>query len=130
MRASRLRSPCLVWLLLAAMVAAQWLGLAHGVLHARAALPGAPTAGVVQRALPAAAVVQRHAWLGELFGAHDHAGDCRLYDQLASGSSAPAMAQPAVPPSCAVQVPPRWVQRTWAQVPAPPFQARAPPALG
>jgi len=130
MRAARLRSSHLTWLLLAAMLAAQWLGLVHGVLHARAALPGAPVAGVVQRVLFAAPAGQHHAWLGDLFGAHDHTGDCRLYDQLASGGHAPLMAQPSVMPSCAPQVPPRWVQRVWAQRAALPFQARGPPALG
>jgi hypothetical protein len=127
MRAARHRSSCLTWLLLAAMVAAQWLGLAHGVLHARAELPGAPAAQAVLSTAPAA---QHHAWLSDLFGAHNHAGDCRLYDQLSSGSHAPPLAQASLPPSCAPQLPPRWVQRSWAAVPVPLFQARAPPALG
>jgi len=132
MHAHRLRSRGLAWLLMAALVVAQWLGLAHGVLHARAELSGASAsaAEVALRVRPAAPVLQRHAWLGDLYGAHDHAGECRLYDQLASGGHALPMAQPSLPPSCTPQLPPRWAQRVWAQVPVPLFHARAPPALG
>ena len=130
MQAHHLRSRGLAWLLLAALVVAQWLGMAHGVLHARTELSGAPVAEVASRVRPAAAVLQRHAWLGDLYGVHDRAGECRLYDQLASGGHAPPMAQPSLPPSCTPQLPLRWVQRVWVQVPAPLFHARAPPALG
>ncbi|MCD6664313.1 MAG: hypothetical protein LT082_13110 [Comamonas sp.] len=128
MHAHRLRSRGLAWLLLLALVVAQWLGLAHGVLHARAELAGEPATQGALRARPAAPVLQRHAWLGDLYGAHDRAGECRLYDQLASGGHAPPMAQPALPPACAPALPPCWVQRSWAAAPRPLFQARGPPA--
>jgi len=120
------RSRDLTWLLLAAMVAAQWLALVHGVLHVRLGQPGAPQAV----AYAASETPHRHAWLDGLFGDHGHAGDCRLYDQSAGGDHAPMLAQADLPQAGAPDLPPRWVQRAWAAALVPLFQARAPPALG
>ncbi|BAL94505.1 hypothetical protein [Rubrivivax gelatinosus] len=96
------------------LLAAQWLGLAHTVLHpqlpAHAAAAHAPAHG-----------------LGALFAGHaDGSGDCRLYDQLAHAEPLPP-ALPALdtlPPA-----PPRIAAGSThdaAAEPAP-YAARGPP---
>lgn len=119
-----LRSRFLTWLLLAALAGSQWLGLAHGVIHAPG-LAGAPE-GIHA---PAAQGAPVHGWLNDLFAGHHRANDCRLYDQL-TGNGPPPLAQIDLPPAGEPAVPPRWVQRAWLAVVSPLFEARAPPALG
>lgn len=97
-----------------ALLAAQWLGLAHAVLHpqlpAHAAAAHAPTHG-----------------LGALFAGHDDgSGDCRLYDQLAHAEPLP----PALPVLDTLPpAPPRVAAgRTHdAAADAAPYAARGPP---
>ncbi|MFT4195808.1 MAG: hypothetical protein QM614_14340, partial [Ottowia sp.] len=106
MRARRSRS--LSWLLPLALLAAQWLALAHGVLHVRgAAHPGA----VAVLAQPPAHA--GHGWLDRLFGDHGSSADCRLYDQSAGGDQAPGAAAVDLPVGGPPQVPPRWVRHAW-----------------
>ena len=113
------RRRTLIWLLPIALVLAQWLALTHGVLHARAWLPG-----VVGKVVVTAQHDAPHAW----FGAHHQGSDCRLYDQMGCGDLAAASAPGSMPVQGAADLhaapPPTWpAART-----AVPFQARAPPA--
>ena len=111
------------WLLPAVLIGAQWLALAHGVLHVRGMLP-------IQAAVFGAADVQESAatsWLARLLGQHDDSGACRLYDQSAGGDHAPAVAAADLPACGAPSPAPRWVQRAWAARLVPHFSARAPP---
>ena len=111
------------WLLPAVLIGAQWLALAHGVLHVRGMLP-------LQAAVSGAADVQESAatsWLARLLGQHDDSGACRLYDQSAGGDHAPAVAAADLPAFGAPSPAPRWVQRAWAARLVPHFSARAPP---
>ena len=139
------------------MMGAQWLALAHGVLHARGLAPVAPVA-VVDTGSPA-----RAGWIERLLGRHDDsgtgcfsasderrhhfgrvlqvavhdhdpgaprlgdAGDDKLYDQSAGGDHAPAVAVADLPALGAPSPAPRWVQRAWAARLVPHFSARAPP---
>jgi len=121
------RSRFLTWLLPAALLAAQWLALAHGVLHA-GGVEHAQAGRAAALSQPAAYAGE--GWLEHLFAGHEHSSDCRLYDQAAGGDQAPAAALAALPAADAPQVPPHWVQRAWAARLLAPFQARAPPALG
>ena len=124
MRARRFCS--LTWLLLAVLLAAQWLALVHGVLHARGIGPAQTHAAA--SAQPAAHAGE--GWLDHLFAAHENSSDCRLYDQAADGDHAPPLALAELPALGAPQLPPRWVQRAWAARVVALFPARAPPALG
>ena len=103
------------------MMGAQWLALAHGVLHARGLAPVAPVA-VVDTGSPA-----RAGWIERLLGRHDDPGACKLYDQSAGGDHAPAVAVADLPALGAPSPAPRWVQRAWAARLVPHFSARAPP---
>lgn len=97
-----------------ALLAAQWLGLAHAVLHpqlpAHAAAAHAPAHG-----------------LGALFAGHDDgSGDCRLYDQLGHAEPLP----PALPVLDTLPAaPPRVAAGTShdATASGTPYAARAPP---
>lgn len=131
------RSRWLTWLLLTALVVTQCLALVHGVLHARAsALPGDAVVVALEAgpqtasAATPAPVTRTHAWLLDLFGGHQHAVDCQLFDQAAGGAYAPPLAKVVALPVDASQAPPRWTPRSWVAAVVPLFQARAPPALG
>ncbi|MFN4362219.1 MAG: hypothetical protein ACK4F4_16000 [Hylemonella sp.] len=107
-------------LLVLALLWAQLLGLAHGVLH----LHG------VQG--PAAAAVQdhdhAHAGHGSLAQLLAHASgdsECRLYDQLGQGG--PVAASPIVIPSALPLLPAWVVLQTLQPRPCAAFAARAPP---
>ncbi|MBS0401402.1 MAG: hypothetical protein JSS18_02800 [Proteobacteria bacterium] len=111
------------WLLPAVLIGAQWLALAHGVLHVRGMLP-------IQAAVSGVADAQESAatsWLARLLGQHDDSGACRLYDQSAGGDHAPAVPAADLPACGAPSPAPRWVQRAWAARLVPHFSARAPP---
>ncbi|MEZ5608023.1 MAG: hypothetical protein R3E52_13105 [Burkholderiaceae bacterium] len=112
------------WLLPAVLIGAQWLALAHGVLHVRGLLP--PQAAA-PRAVAGAHEGAATSWLAQLLGQHDDSGDCRLYDQSAGGDHAPAVAAADLPAFGAPSPAPRWVQRAWAARLVPHFNARAPP---
>ena len=108
-------------LLVLALLWAQLLGLAHGVLHSHGGQ------------VPTAAVSQEHAHAHEAQGllAHllapaDDAGECRLYDQLGQGG--PAALTSLSAPS-ALPLLPAWVVLQALQPrPCVAFAARAPPA--
>ena len=103
------------------MMGAQWLALAHGVLHARGLAQWVPVA-VVDTGSPA-----RAGWIERLLGRHDDPRACELSDQSAGGDHAPAVAVADLPALGAPSPAPRWVQRAWAARLVPHFSARAPP---
>jgi len=116
------RRPALgpVLLLVAALLWAQLLGLAHGVLHAQAG-GHAHTAARPSVASPAPGL------LAHLLAPQPDEADCRVYDQLGQASPVPAL--PTVAPAVPL---PLWF--SWAlqvrRLPSPCafFAARAPPA--
>lgn len=137
------RALALGWLL-AALLVAPSLGLLHRTVHG-AGVPAAPAGlaaevhGAADAAAPAPAhgcdlrrhpqALQAPCWLERLFGVHDHAGDCRLFDQASSSPGAPAAALavgalllPALPGPAPASVPARGPSLRA-------YHARAPPAL-
>lgn len=118
-------------LLALALLWAQLLGLAHGVLHghgvpARVEL-SAQGAGQGHEAHEAHAVHDTHGGLlAHLLAPADEGGECRLYDQLGQGAVS-AQALPALP--TALPLLPAWVAlRALPPHPCAAFAARAPPA--
>lgn len=105
-------------LLVLALLWAQLLGLAHGVLHAG---PVAHEAAVHAPA-PAASAT---GLLAHLLAPAGDEGECRLYDQL--GHGAPLLSLPVLP-AAALPVLPAWavLLPLWPQ-PCAAFAARAPP---
>jgi hypothetical protein len=104
-------------LLVLALLWAQLLGLAHGVLHAHA---GHATEAVAQaRPGPAADL------LAHLLAPASDESECRLYDQLGQGGPLP---QTPVAPALALPLVPAWVVLQALQPrPCVAFVARAPP---
>lgn len=112
------------WLLVL-MVAAQSLGLMHGIVHG-AHPHGHPVPFASIHASPAVEVDS--GWLSRLFASHDGAPACRLYDQSSHGDCMPAV-PPAPLPALAL---PRAVDAFEAATPsvaALPARSRGPPAL-
>lgn len=124
MRTPSVRARWRGWLLplALAVLAAQWLGLVHGVVHG-------PGTGVAQVQAPSRGPVAHgdaHAELGDLFAGHDEVA-CRLADAIGH-DAAPLIAAPLLPllpPAAAL---PRLAHgeacARWAAL----FDARAPPA--
>ena len=117
-------------LLAAAVVAAQWLGLVHGLVHGPAvALPrlvAAHPAHLSPVAAPPADAGHAHPSLGDLFADHDEVA-CRLADAIGH-DAAPLIALPTLPvlPPAAVHLRLAGGEACarWAAL----FDARAPPA--
>lgn len=111
-----LRSLPGVMLLALALLWAQLLGLAHGVLHAHVAHH---SPAVWAQAQPAQDL------LAHLLAPASDESECRLYDQLGqSGALLPALALPAL----ALPLVPAWVVLQALQPrPCAAFAARAPP---
>lgn len=103
-------------LLVLALLWAQLLGLAHGVLHAG---PAAHEAVVHASSASATGL------LAHLLAPAGEDGDCRLYDQLGHGAPLPQLPAPAV---AALPVLVAWslLSSLWPQ-PCAAFAARAPP---
>ncbi|MBI2771833.1 MAG: hypothetical protein HYX47_19580 [Burkholderiales bacterium] len=80
-----------LWWLIAALVAAQTLGLVHRIAHS------SPTA--FASAAPAASD-SGHGWLASLFTGHDDDSGCRVYDQLGHADGIAPLA--AIAPAMAV----------------------------
>lgn len=103
-------------LLVLALLWAQLLGLAHGVLHAT---PAVHAAQAVERHVPMSGL------LAHLLAPSGDDSECRLYDQL--GHGAPLLQLPVLP---AVVLP---ALQAWSMLPSlwlqpcTPFSARAPP---
>lgn len=93
------------WLLAAALLLAQTLGLAHQVLHAPGALSGANESA--------------------LFGHHDGA-ECQLFDHLSHGDMLVAAALPLLPDRPGV-APDGMAQAGVAHACSTVYSARAPP---
>ncbi|MFC5520908.1 hypothetical protein [Polaromonas jejuensis] len=91
----------LAWLLVFALLAAQILGLMHGVVHGpQAHLHGSghghPHVHDDDHS-DAADADHGDSWLASLFSSHDGDSDCRLFDQASHGSAAPAVTALSLP---------------------------------
>ena len=93
----------LVWLLAAALLLAQLLGLMHGVVHG-------PQAHLHGKAAVAHLAQLHHdhdhlstandahgGWLASLFSSHGDDSDCRLFDQASQGHAAPVLPMLSLP---------------------------------
>jgi hypothetical protein len=130
----------LVWLLAAALLMAQMLGLMHGVVHG----PQAHLHG--HRGFASAHASHDHdshhhehpvavhaeeecddGWLASLFSSHDGDSDCRLFDQASHGPAAPTLPMlslPLVLSSVAFDISRGEALARWAAL----FDARGPPS--
>ncbi len=106
-------------LLVLALLWAQLLGLAHGVLHAVPAAVTAPGVSVQVQATPAPGL------LAHLLAPAGDEGECRLYDQM--GHGAPALQLAFVLPSVLPLLPAWAVLLPRPLEPCAAFAARAPP---
>lgn len=117
-----------VLLLVPALLLAQALGLAHGVLHAR--LAGGPVLQAPQAVQAQAAPAASAQACDEAHDSHDghDAPTCRLVDQLMHGDiagSSPVLAVPVLqPPLALLQALAGLALARWAAL----FDARGPPA--
>jgi hypothetical protein len=119
-----------VWLLLLALVLAPLLGQVHRTLHGASASAASFThvAGVGPEVLAVDHLAHSGHGLERLFGSHDSAGDCRLYDQLGHADGAacvPALALPVVLPAFFFTT----LQGDFVARFAALFDARGPPSL-
>lgn len=110
---SKGRGSSLVWLLAAALLVAQLLGLMHGVVHG-------PQAHLHEKVAAAHLVHILHVshdhggqddhdhsaiahdehgggWLASLFSSHGGDSDCRLFDQASQGHAAPVLPMLSLP---------------------------------
>lgn len=108
-------------LLVLALVWAQLLGLAHGVLHVHGvhASHAGVTPGHDDHAHGA------HGLLAHLLAPADEVGECRLYDQLGQGG--PVAVSPLALPTALPLVPAWVVLQALQPRPCVAFAARAPP---
>jgi hypothetical protein len=132
---SRVPARTLPWLLVAALLLAQLLGLMHGVVHG-------PQAHVHSQshvhhdghqhqqehsALAHAEEEGDAGWLASLFSSHEGDSDCRLFDQASHGQAAPAfpmLSLPLVLSSVAFDISRGEALARWAAL----FDARGPPS--
>ena len=129
-----------LWVLLAALLAAQILGLMHRILHApHGTAPAAVQGNHAHRdhghdhgdtAAGAAASDDACApvWWASLFGEHESAADCRLYDQLTPLDLAALIPAVVLP----LFLPAYWLTFFQGEAlarHAALFEARAPPSL-
>ncbi|MEW6706150.1 MAG: hypothetical protein AB1430_15000 [Pseudomonadota bacterium] len=109
----------LIGLALSALLAAQWLALAHGVVHRGAG-------GMRSDAVQAAGLAQD---LLKVVAGHDEKSPaCQLFDQLAQ-TSAPGTSAPELAPAPASKARAGAVQPLVPAGPRGLYQARAPPVL-
>ena len=134
------RSPArtLVWLLAAALLLAQLLGLMHGVVHVPQAYLDSPVHHELASAHAShghgdhdhsATVQDEHgsSWLEFLFSSHGDDSDCRLFDQASLGQAAPVLPMlslPLVLSSVAFDISRGEALARWAAL----FDARGPPS--
>jgi ABC-type nickel/cobalt efflux system permease component RcnA len=107
---SKGRGFALAWLLVAALLLAQLLGLMHGVVHG----PQARLHSHGHHELASAHASNDHdhdhdhdhsatahdehgGWLASLFSSHDGDTDCRLFDQASQGHAAPVLPMLSLP---------------------------------
>ena len=120
-----------VWLVSALFVLTQAFAAMHGVIHADGHLPAQPNghahhfeqADCEGHSHPS--VAQGHS-VTDLFSLHQHASDCRLFDQASHDGSLPTLAAcllPMVPPSFSVALFQGKALARWAAL----FDARGPP---
>jgi hypothetical protein len=134
-RRSLSRAGALLWLLAAALLFAQLLGLMHGVVHGpQAQLHTHPHSNVhhdghrhEHAALAHAEEEGDAGWLASLFSSHDGDSDCRLFDQASDGQAAPTfpmLSLPLVLSSVAFDISRGEALARWAAL----FDARGPPS--
>jgi hypothetical protein len=110
----------LAWLLVGALLLAQTLGLAHRVSHSD------PAAHAPETMAPHAPGHEHAGLLDRLFGHHEGAPDCPLFDHVASADTLPSAAQPTVLPAAQERL--ATVRATpTTRITEPVFLARAPP---
>jgi hypothetical protein len=68
------------------LLLAPLLGLMHGVVHGAGKLPQVAQA----QGAEAPGLAHGHGWVDDLFAAHAHASDCRVFDQLCHSGAPPA----------------------------------------
>ena len=121
---TRHRPLALAWLLAAAMLLAQGLGLVHAVRHAPGLAHPAHPAGLAPAHDHGAGPVD----VAAAFGGHDgqDAASCQLYDQLTHADVLPAAAQPPLTETATAArpapQPAGWLPRCHTA-----YSARAPP---
>ena len=104
MSAPRRGGFALAWLLVAALLLAQVLGLMHGVVRG----PQAHLNLHVHHELASAHALHDHdhsaiaqeehgGWLASLFSSHGDDSDCRLFDQASQGHAAPVLPMLSLP---------------------------------
>ena len=133
------RAGTLVWLLAAALLLAQLLGLMHGVVHgpqahvhSHSSLNSSVHHDGHQHEHSALALAHAEeegegGWLASLFSSHDGDSDCRLFDQASHGQAAPAfplLSLPLVLSSVAFDISRGEALARWAAL----FDARGPPS--
>jgi hypothetical protein len=135
------RNAALAWLLAAALLPAQLLGLMHGVVHSPQAHIPSHLHSHSHSNVHHDGHHQEHAalvhaqeegggeggWLASLFSSHDGDSDCRLFDQASHGQTAPAFALlslPLVLSSVAFDISRGEALARWAAL----FDARGPPS--
>lgn len=110
-----------------ALVVALWLAGTLGLMHRSLHVPGLPAAAATAvQADPGARAHAGHHGLVSLFGDHTDA-ECRLYDQLSHGSSAPGVPPVVLPmllPSATFAYLQGEVVARWVAL----FDARGPPS--
>ena len=116
------------WLLAAALLLVQTMGLMHGVLLGPKSADSDRAQVSMQRAQQPVADGYGAAgqWVNALFSSHRGDNDCRLFVQASHGSLAPkltALAPPVVLPSFAVAIFQCEALARWAAL----FDARGPP---
>ena len=103
---SKGRGFALAWLLVAALLLAQVLGLMHGVVHGPQAhlhshglheLSSAHASHDRDHDHSATAQEEHGGWLASLFSSHGDDSDCRLFDQSSQGPAAPVLPMLSLP---------------------------------
>jgi len=122
----RLRTP-LIFAMVALLLCAQALGLAHRLAHAPGAVRGVAVASEATLSTPAA---QRSGhWLQALLPEHDSDRSCQLYDQLTHVDGAPDAALSVVAQT-AHTAPEATHRASRLAAQAAGFLARGPPSQG
>lgn len=124
----------LLWLTVVALIAAQALGLMHGVTHKPHGVTHSPHGGAhglharQSPGMHADTGERGHGWVMRLFAGHDEDSTCRLFDQLGHGDAVPAVPAielPLVPAAFLLLFFQGEVLARWVAL----FDARGPPSV-
>lgn len=118
-----------LWLTVFALIAAQVLGLMHGVIHSPHGVIHGPHSVIHgPQGVQADAGERGQGWVAQLFAGHDEDSTCRLFDQLGHGDAAPAVPAielPLVPAAFLLLFFQGEVLARWVAL----FDARGPPSV-